>query len=814
MAGDGDASWPPPRPSSPTQLDACEQALEPFVDWSLSEVLAEEPAAWLDRLDVVQPALFAVMVALARLWQACGVEPAAVVGHSQGEIAAAHVAGGLALDDAARIVALRARAMTKIAGGGTMASVSVRLAELEPLIAPFGDRVSLAALNGPASLVVSGEVEPIEELLARCDRDHVRAQRVAVDYAAHSAQIEALEDELLAAFAPIAPCRGEIPFHSTLIGEAIDTELLGPGVLVPQPAPASAAGAGGAGPAGAGPTHADRGRPAPGAWLRAAGDDRRGTSPTATRRCSASLRRDDGGPRRFVLSLAEAQVAGAEPDWKRLFEGAGARAVPLPTYPFQRRRYWLSQGRGGSDPSAAGLTAAEHPILGASIEDPEGGGAILAGRISLQAQPWLADHAAGGAVLLPGTALVEMALRAGEDVGCRALRELVLRAPLPIPESGGVAVQVRVGDAAEEGEREVSIHARPEAAPGEERAEWTCHAQGLLVAEPESGAEPLAAWPPAGAEPLEVGAAYDRLAEAGFQYGPAFQCLTAAWEAGGEIFAELSLAEEQAIDAGRFAVHPALLDAAFHAALDRLRAKDARPVLPFAWRDVSVASPGASSLRVRLSPPGEDSAISLSAFDPAGAPLLEVGSVLAREVDLAALTASAGALPLYELRWRDAEGTEAATETDAVPVPLELDELGFVRSGDAAADARAAVEAVVGLLRERLGGGEGEPERIVLLSELAVAAREGEEPGPGRGRRLGPASLGANGVPGSGRDHRPRPQRGLARGPAGCGGGELRRAADWPCATAGCWHRGSPAFAPTTPSTSGRSSSTATRRCW
>jgi acyl transferase domain-containing protein len=439
----------------------CEQALSPHVDWSLSEVLKDEQGRWLDRLDVVQPALFAVMVSLARLWRECGVQPAAVVGHSQGEIAAAHIAGGLSLDDAARIVALRAKAMAKIAGKGGMLSVSLSPQELTERLAPFGDRLSLAAINGPRSLVLSGEPEALQELQSSCERDDVRAQTIAVDYAAHSSQIEGLKEELLEAFAPISPQSGNVPFHSTLTGEPIDTAKLDAEywyrnlreTVRLEPVLRSLLEAG--------RRHFLELGPHP--VLAFAVQE---TIEDATEEEQAvvlsTLRREEGGAERFALSLAEAQTQGAKLDWESFFKGAKPKRVPLPTYPFQRKRYWLTPSANAGDPTAIGQTDAEHPLLAAAIEDPGGEGLTLTGRLSLQTHPWLADHAVAGTVLLPGTAFVELALTAGRRVGARTLAELTLQAPLVLPEQGAVRVQVSVSGQDEEGNREISIHSRPE----------------------------------------------------------------------------------------------------------------------------------------------------------------------------------------------------------------------------------------------------------------------------------------------------------------------------------------------------------------
>ena len=718
-------------------LDACEQALEPFVEWSLRDVLSEAEGAWLDRLDIVQPALFAVMVSLARLWRACGVEPAVVLGHSQGEIAAAHVAGGLGLEDAARVVALRARAMAKIAGKGAMASVSVPEGELEPILAPFGERVSLAAVNGPASLVLSGEVEAIEELIAGCEGNGVRAQRIAVDYAAHSAQIEALREELLEAFAPISPVTGEVPFHSTLTGERIDTAELGPeywyrNLREPvrlEPVVRALIEAGTQTFVEVGP------HPVLGFAVQETIDA--GARPGEVA-AIGTLRREDAGLRRFALSLAEAHAAGARPDWDAFFAATGAAAVPLPTYPFQRRRYWLSPSLASSDPSAVGQAASEHPLLGARIEDARGEGLTLTGRISLQTHPWLADHRVGGTILLPGTAFVELALRAGAEAGCERLAELALQAPLAVPESGGVSLQVLLGAAAEGGEREVSIHSRAEADEDGEEAPWTCHAEGLLAAEAGELGEPLGTWPPPGAEPVDgVAEAYDRLAELGFEYGPAFQGLNAAWRLGEDLYVEVSLDQEQAAEAERFEIHPALFDSVLHGGFFHdgffaaMGGKDIGEtgglILPFAWTGVRLGARGATSLRVRLG--AAEGAVTLHAFDPSGAPVLAVEALVGRAVSAELLPAAKprpGGEGLLGLDWAEVEANPPAEAQPAELVAL-ADLLPEPPAGAAAA-ARAATRAVLELAKERIA--DPAAPRLVLLSEGALAVLDGEGADP------------------------------------------------------------------------------------
>ncbi|WP_157881188.1 acyltransferase domain-containing protein, partial [Streptomyces griseoruber] len=202
----------------------CERALEPFVDWSLSAVVRGEVGApGFDRVDVVQPVLFAVMVSLAELWRSVGVEPAAVVGHSQGEIAAAAVCGALSLEDAARVVALRSRALGVLAGRGGMVSLALPVEQVLPRL---GEGLSVAAVNGPLSTVVSGDVEALEVLLASCEADGVRARRIPVDYASHSAHVERIRDELLELLEPVRPRSGRVPFYSAVTGGVVDGSVL------------------------------------------------------------------------------------------------------------------------------------------------------------------------------------------------------------------------------------------------------------------------------------------------------------------------------------------------------------------------------------------------------------------------------------------------------------------------------------------------------------------------------------------------------------------------------------------------------------
>ncbi|HEX6687027.1 MAG TPA: type I polyketide synthase, partial [Solirubrobacterales bacterium] len=712
-------------PAFARHMAACEEALSPPVDWSLLEVLKDPKAAWLDRLDMVQPALFAVMVSLARLWQEAGVEPAAVVGHSQGEIAAAHIAGALSLEDAALIVAKRGQAMAKIAGRGGMLSVSLTPEQLPPYADPLGERVSLAAINGPASLVLSGDPEALGEIQSACEKDGVRAQQIAVDYAAHSAQIEQLETELLEAFAPISPKSTEIPLHSTVTGEQIEGAELGAEywyrnlrqTVLLEPVLRSLLEAGQRALIEIGP------HPVLAFGVQETIEDVLPDPGEAVSLCT--LRHETDEAERFVLSLAEAHVAGVAVDWEAFFKGTGAKRVPLPTYPFQRERYWLAAVASTADAGAIGLTPTEHPFLGAAIEDPGGEGLTLSGRISLQTHAWLADHAVADAILFPGTAFLELALQAGRRVGAETVEELALQAPLILPEPGAVAIQVSVSGPREDDRREIAIHSRAAVGEDMEFGEWTCHATGVLSTDRAPVPEPFEAWPPAGAQPLQTDYLYDVLAEHGLEYGPLFQGLTAAWKDGEQVYAEVSLPEDATHEAGRFAIHPALLDSALHGIALISNDGAAEVKLPFSWNSVSLQAEGPTALRVRLAPEG--AGVGLHIADSSGAPVASVGSLVLRALDPSRLqTAEVTGDGLLQLEWAEvslAEGVDAPAEVELLHCEID-------RDAPTAEAARKAVKDALRSIQTWLADESKADLRLALLTENAVAAVREEAPDP------------------------------------------------------------------------------------
>ncbi|WP_417801428.1 type I polyketide synthase [Streptosporangium amethystogenes] len=574
-------------------LDEVVAELDPLLGGSLREVLFAEPgsaeAGLLDRTGWAQPALFAVETALFRLVSSWGVEPGVLAGHSIGEITAAHVAGVLSLADACALVAGRARLMQALPAGGAMVAVRASEEEVAGLLAGREGEVSVAAVNGPASVVISGVEEAVLEVAAALEERGVRTKRLRVSHAFHSPLMEPMLEDFRALARTLTYGPPRIPVVSTLTGETATAEqLCSPDYWVEQVRGAVRFADGvrtlyaqgvraylELGPDGVLTAMADDILTALTDPNTDSGGVTRVTAPVGSARDAeagpvadldvvlvAALRGGQDEQKTIMAALAALYVRKVPVSWPAMFPGV--RRVELPTYAFQRERFWPDGG--GSqvgDVTAAGLAAASHPLLGAAVEVAGSDGVLLTGRISLGSHPWLADHAVGGVVVFPATGFLELVVRAGDEVGCDLVEELTLTAPLVLGERDAVAVQVWVSTPDESGRREVSVHARPAGAGDQEV--WVRHAVGVLVAGGQVGERfDVGVWPPRGASVVELDGLYERLAEGGLGYGPVFQGVRGAWRgADGVMFAEVVL-PEQVGDAGLFGLHPALLDAALH----------------------------------------------------------------------------------------------------------------------------------------------------------------------------------------------------------------------------------------------------------
>ncbi|MEU4898885.1 SDR family NAD(P)-dependent oxidoreductase, partial [Streptomyces sp. NPDC044780] len=767
-------------------FDAVCDALDTHLERPLKSVAFGDDAEELDRTAFAQPALFAVEVALFRLVESFGLTPSFLTGHSVGELVAAHVAGVLSLPDACALVAARGRLMQALPSGGAMAAVEATEEQVVPLLAGREDRVALAAVNGPTSVVVSGAAGTVDEIARTLKERGHRTKRLRVSHAFHSPLLDPMLDDFrdvarrLTYHPPRIPVisgvtgrqadpeqlrdpeywvrhvRRPVRFHDglrTLHGEGVTRYLeLGPdAVLTTMAQDALATGAPGA------QDTSDAPDPAP--------------------VFATALRPGRDEPRTLLTALALTHIDGATVDFAAaLPEDAGR--VDLPTYRFQRQRYWRPAPNATADVRAVGLGTTDHPLLQAAVETPDGG-LLLTGRLSPHTHSWLADHTIADSVPLPGTALLELVLLAAAHTGRELIEDLTLETPLILPASGAVRIQLAVTAPDETGRRTVTIASRP-ADDGDDgpdtAAAWRHHATGVLAdaATPPPAAEPpTTAWPPAGAVPVDLADLYERLTAQGYAYGPAFRGLHTAWRLGEEMFAEVRLAPERRGEADAYGVHPALLDSALHPVEELFhggRVPDGPETtvrLPFSFGGVRLFTPGATRLRVRITPTAPDT-VALRLTDDQGAPVATIDSLGLREVPAdrwrSARSATADA-PLYRLDWQPYPvSAEAAAPTarwvlvgarepdlglpahpdlaalraaldDGEPVP-DVVVLACPGAPDTSADdpdqtparVRAAVHPVLGALRTWLTDQRFSGARLVIATRGAVATGPGDAP--------------------------------------------------------------------------------------
>ncbi|MES4907285.1 MULTISPECIES: SDR family NAD(P)-dependent oxidoreductase [unclassified Streptomyces] len=664
-------------PAFAEALDEVCAELDRHLDRPLREVMFAEPgtaeAALLDRIGWMQTAIFAFQVALFRLVTSWGVTPDFVAGHSTGELAAAHVAGVLSLPDACVLVTARGRLQQNLPPGGAMVALGVPEADVLPLL---GDRVSIAAVNGPSSIVIAGDEDAVLDIAGRMEAEGRPVKRLRISHASHSPRM----DPMLPEFRAVAE---ELSFHEPAIPMTTSE---------PQ---------------------------TPERWVRHVRDTVRfaddiawlveqGVTAFVELGPDAALvpmveecldgrdavvvplqRRDRGEPREVMRALARLCVHGVAMDLPKVL--SGGRSVDLPTYAFRSERYWLDATAG-------------QPLLGHPVELADGG-ALLSGRLSLGTRPWLTDHRVLGRAVVPGTALLEMALGIGD-----AVDELTMLTPLVVPERGEVEVQLTAAAPDESGRRQFRVHGRLD-------GEWQLHATGQMAPPgpgSASAAAVLTAWPPAGATPVERDGWYDELAGRGLEYGPAFRTLRAVWRDGDDLLVEVSLPGE----AGPFAVHPALLDAVLH---PLVAAYAAGPLMPFSWLGVRLARVGAAQLRVRITPTGENRA-SLTVADGSGLEVLSVDSLLLRPLDARRFDPK-----LFQVEWREV-ATPGHTPGDTPAATTVLP----VRPGgsDVPEDARTTAESVLGQVQDWLRDHDDDSARLTVVTRRAVAVEPDEDVDP------------------------------------------------------------------------------------
>ncbi|WP_392892491.1 SDR family NAD(P)-dependent oxidoreductase [Streptomyces sp. LN699] len=702
-------------------------------------------SALIDQTSFTQAALFAIEVALYRLFEHHGFTPDYLLGHSIGEVTAAHLAGVLELGDACCLVAERGRLMQAAREGGAMAAIQAGEEAVRASIAPYGNAVAIAGVNGPDAMVISGDSAVVDEICDAWRAKGARTKRLPVSHAFHSPHM----DEVLEEFREVA---GGLTFHppripvvSNVTGTlATDEQLTSPEYWATHIREAVRFADGIRHLEAQGVT--DFLELGPDGVLTALAQ---GSLEQEAGALAPALRRDRPETETVVAAMALLRMRGAKPDWSRLFPGA--RTVDLPTYAFQHERYWLDAPETPADAAGLGLAATGHPLLGAAVGSAHRDEYLFTGRLSRRTHAWLTEHAVYGTVLVPGTGLVELAARAGEQLGVGRVEELMLSAPLVLPAQGGTQVQVVVGAADGTGRRPGAICSRTDDGDLAADRPWTLNANGVLAASAGAAGEPLTAWPPAGATEVSLDGVYERLDALGYAYGPAFQGLTRLWTAGDEVYAEVRLPDAGRADAGRFLLHPALLDAALHPLLPGVAFESGQARLPFSWSGVSVHAVGASVLRVRLTLSGRDTdtlAASLTVADGAGAPVATVESLLLRPVSKESLreAASTARDGLFRVAWNalpasdPVAGTAAGwavvgdlavpgglpyADLEAVaaagPVPATVVLVPGAVEGEPAEAARAALRETLSSVQFWLGDERFESSTLVVVTRGAVA---------------------------------------------------------------------------------------------
>ncbi|MGF1430701.1 SDR family NAD(P)-dependent oxidoreductase, partial [Kitasatospora sp. LaBMicrA B282] len=713
-----------------------------------------------------QAALFAVEIALFRLLEHLGIRPDLVLGHSLGEISAACAAGVFSVPDAAKLVAARGRLMQELPSGGAMVAVQASEAEVLAQLAESAEgaetadqegQVAIAAVNGPQAVVLSGAEAAVLAQAEQWAARGRRTKRLRVSHAFHSPLMDPMLDDFRNLAHCISYAAPRIPVISNLTGEPVGAELTDPEYWVRHVRGAVRFRDGVRRLLAAGVTTlVELGPDATLATL--AEDCLESTDPTPD--FVPLLQPGRPEPETLLTALARLHAGGTSPSWPALL-GDGPLTA-LPTYAFEHRRYWQEPGAVGSARAgvgAAGLTGLAHGVLGALVETGvgSGAGAVATGRLALASHRWVADHRIGGRALFPGTGFVEAVRRAASELGCGRIEELIVQAPLALAPGGGTHLRVLVGEAGEDGTRSVEVLARPEGSPVGEG--WVRHATGTVA--PESTPGPAAAepeptpWPPTGAQPVAAVGFYERLAEAGYGYGPAFRGLRALWRRDAEVFAELELPEPTAGEADRYGVHPALLDAALHV-IGLVEPEDGAVRLPFAWTGVSFGAVGATAARVRVAKaPGGGVTVALT--DGTGAPIAHIESLVSRELTAEQLAQPAAdvADALFRVRWQAVAlpaapsnerfavlgepspalaraltraGLTEAQPADSTLLVLECPAAPCDPAGSAALPqaVRASVTAVLTAVQQWLADEELADTRLLVLTRGAVEAVPGE----------------------------------------------------------------------------------------
>ncbi|MGP4030396.1 beta-ketoacyl synthase N-terminal-like domain-containing protein, partial [Actinomadura sp. 3N407] len=590
-------------PAFAEAFDAAQDELDRHFDVPLRDVLWGDDADAVNRTEFAQAGLFAVEVALFRLVESWGLRPDLLAGHSVGELAAAHVTGVLSLADAARLVTARGRLMQALPDGGAMAAVQAAEDEVRPLLTAD---TGLAAVNGPRSVVVSGDRDAVAAIAAEFTARGRRTSMLRVSHAFHSPLMEPMVEDFRAVAESVAYRTPAIPVVSTVSGEVTD-EWATPEYWV-RHVLATVRFADGV------RTLQDRGvttfvELGPDAALSAAGPE---CAPEAA--FVPLLHRDHPEVGRLVAGLGRVHTRGVPVDWASFF---GPRKwIDAPTHPFQRRHLWLHPTR-----RANGAAPTGHPVITDVTELPDDQGVIFAGRLSAADHPWPASYVLQETAVVPATALLDIALHAAHHVGLAGVEDLTVETPLILPDTGAARLHVTV-TREDRGRRTITIHSR---SSSDTDVPWTRHATGTIADRAAPTADVSAEWPPTGAVPLDLEELADQLVALGHSGEDPLPGLRAAWRAQDVLHAEVHVTED--MERSGFVLDPRLLQTALAAAA----ADGGEPRVPVSWTGVAASAADPRDLRVQVSPTGPDTA-SVLVTDVAGTAVATIDSVAFRRI--------------------------------------------------------------------------------------------------------------------------------------------------------------------------------------
>ncbi|QFG24793.1 type I polyketide synthase [Actinomadura sp. WMMB 499] len=640
-------------PHFAAHIDHISEHFNPHLTVPLQTVMFATPdqpeAQLIHDTTYTQPALFTLETALTHLLADWGITPHHLAGHSIGEITAAHITGTLTLQHATTLITHRAHLInTTPPHTGAMHATNAPLPLLEKLLNDHPD-TSIAAHNSPTSTTISGNHTTLQKITQQLREDGYKTTPLTVSHAFHSPAMDPILDPFHEIAEQLQYQPPTTPLISNLTGQPATPEQL------------------------TDPHYWTRHLRQPVQWATTIDHlQHNGTTtyieigphPTLTPPTEQTLTQPHtqthptlhkNNPHQLLTTLTNLHTQGHTTHWPTNLYGPNPQPTNLPTYPFQRESHWLHGTINSGDVSTVGQSPSDHPFLGAATEVPATGGLLFTGRLSQRTHPWMSDHAVNGTVLLPGTALVDLALHAGAHADVPRIEDLTLERPLLLPEKASADIQVALDPPDDDGRRAISVHSRTSDGP------WLRHATGTLA--PDTGAAPddTSAEPPADATPIDITGLYDDLADRGYHYGPAFQNLTAAWRHGDDLYAHITLPD--GTDTTGHLIHPALLDAALHALA---LAGDSEGVakLPFSWENVGLHATGAVALRVHLRATGPDQA-RVTATDDRGTLVATIGALTLRAVPESQLGTSGPAQRsgLLVLEWEAREPDNAALDT-------------------------------------------------------------------------------------------------------------------------------------------------------